>query len=151
MNKLEKQYKSDGCDVSLARIRQSGDFLAPPDMHSKIKDSLQALAQIRDTSFEINEPGFEILVSKEPERLFTLVKSKCFLEKNVDTHRIYIPVPKTKVADVEDGVKQTRSTGATASATPSATSVNISHSTVTIVIGDLSTQAVSIVLIQETL
>jgi hypothetical protein len=139
MNKLEKQYKSDGCDISLARLRQSGEFSAPPDMHSKIKASLEAIAHIKDISFVINKPGFEILVSKEPERLMAIVKSKCFLEKNIDIHRIHIPVPKAQIADPEESVKQAPS----ASATPNVTSVNISHSTVTITIGNLAMQAVS--------
>ena len=149
MNKLEKQYKADGCDVSLTRLRRNGDFLAPLDMHSKIKDSLRVLAQICDTSFSVNEPGFEVLVSKEPQRLFGLVKSKCFLEKSIETHRIYIPLPKSQIPDVEDGEKQTQSASASASATSNSTSVNISHSTVSILTGDLTAQPVSDINLQN--
>jgi hypothetical protein len=144
MNKLEKQYKSDGCDVSLSRLRHSCEFIAPVNMHSKIKDNLEALAQIRETSFDINEPGFEVVVSKEPERLTTLVKSKCFLEKTTETHRVHIPIPKARVADLEDGVKQTQTASATASTLPNVASVSIGHSTVTISFGDLTAQAVCI-------
>jgi len=144
MNKFEKQYKPDGCDISLARLRNHCEFIAPLDMHSRRKDSLEALAQIRDISFEINEPGFEVLVSKEPERLITLVKSKCLLEKSIETHRVQIPIPKARVADLEDGVKQSASASATASAKPNATTVSIAHSTVTISIGDITVQPVSV-------
>ncbi len=140
MNKLEKECKSDGCDISLTRLRRNCEFLAPIDMHTEIKDKLQALAQIRDISFDINEPGFEILISKEPERLLSLVKSKCYLEKTIETYCDRIPIPKARVAGiVDDEIKLTTS----ATTRPSGlTSVNIGHSTVTIVMGDLSTQAV---------
>ncbi|CAF3934972.1 unnamed protein product [Rotaria magnacalcarata] len=43
LNKIEKQYKGDGCDISLTRLEQHGHFLAPVDMHSRIKDTLEAL------------------------------------------------------------------------------------------------------------
>jgi hypothetical protein len=142
VNNIEKQYKSQGCDVSLARLRRNCEFLAPPDMHSEIKDKFEALAQIQDTTFTIDEPGFEILISKEPERLTSLVKSKCFLEKTIETCRVHIPIPKARVADLEDGIKQP--TGATASALPNTTSVTINHSTLTILTGDLATQKVSV-------
>jgi hypothetical protein len=141
MNKLEKQYKSDGCDVSLTRLRHNCEFIAPPDMHSTIKDNLESLAQIREISFDVNEPGFELLVSKESERLIHLVKSnKCFLEKKIETYRDHILIPKARVADLEDDVKQTQ----TASASSNVASVNIGHSTITIAFGDLTAQAVSI-------
>ncbi|CAF1381804.1 unnamed protein product [Adineta steineri] len=138
MTKLEKQFKSDGCDISVARLRHQREFLAPLEMHSKIKDSLEALAQIRDITFEINEPGFDVLVSKEPERLMNIVKSKCWLEKTIDTYRDYISPPKARISDVEDRIKQTQ----TASAPSNVTSVTMNHSTVTISIGDLTTQNV---------
>lgn len=139
MNKLEKEYKSYGCDISLTRLRQNCEFLAPLDMHSDIKDKLQALAQIRDTSFDIMEPGFDLLISKEPERLFSLVKSKCYLDKKIDTCRVQFPIPKARCAvDLDNETNG-------ASANPSGvTSVNIGHSTLTITTGDLTAQAVRI-------
>jgi hypothetical protein len=145
MNKLEKQYKSDGCDVSLARLRQHCEFLAPVDMHTKIKDSIEALAQIRETTFEVNEPGFEVLISKERERLVALVHSKCYYEKTIETHTTHINIPTARVTDLEDRVKPTASASATASAAANATSVTIGHSNVTISIGDLAAQAVNII------
>jgi len=141
MNKLEKEYRSIGCDISLRRLRESCEFLAPLDMHSEIKDKLQALAQIRDISFDIVEPGFELLISKEPERLTSVVKSKCYLEKTIDTHRDHIPIPKARETDLDDRTKSTNG----ASANPSGvTSVSIGHSTMTIVTGDLTAQAVRV-------
>jgi len=143
MNKFEKQYKSDGCDVSLARLRHNCEFIAPPDLHSTIKEHLQELAKIYDTSFDVNEPGFEVLVTKEPERLITLVKSKCFLEKKIETYHDNIPIPKSRITDLEDGIKQLQTTTTTASASPNITNVNIGSSTVSILLGTLTSQAVS--------
>ena len=125
--------------MSLTRLRQQGDFLAPSDMHSKIKDSLEALTQIDEVKFEITSSAFEVLITKEPERLLSIVKSKCYLEKKVQTQKTPIRVPKARVADLEDLVQQ--SDGASVS---SATTVNIGNSTITIAIGDLTAQAVSL-------
>jgi hypothetical protein len=110
-------------------------------MHSDIKDKLQALVQIHDTSFDIDEPGFELLISKEPKRLTSLVKSKCYLEKKIDTRTVHILIPKSRAAADLDGMKSTNG----ASANPNGVvSVNIGPSTLTITTGDLATQAVRI-------
>ncbi len=145
-NKLEKQYKIEGCELSLIRLRQHGDFLAPPDMHSKIKDSLEALAQIDEHVFEIKNNAFEVIINKEPQRLFSIVKSKCYIETKVQTNRIFISVPKSQVADREDLAQQPQNTSAINS-----TSMNIGNSTITIAIGDLAAQAVSCIHISDSI
>ncbi|CAF3561359.1 unnamed protein product [Rotaria sp. Silwood1] len=145
--KLEKQYKSDGCNVSLNRLRHHCEFIAPPDMHAKIKDSLEALTQIRDSSFEIDEPGCEALISQESERLLTIVKLKCFLEKTTETRRIHISIPRARAANLDDDIKQAQSTSTIANELPNKTSVNIGHSTVTILTGDLTTQTVDAIVL----
>jgi hypothetical protein len=88
-------------------------------------------------TFEIRSSAFEALINNEPERLLSLVKSKCYLEKQVQTHRNFISVPKAQVAEPEDLAQQSH----TASAT-NLTSINIGNSTITIAIGDLTAQAV---------
>jgi hypothetical protein len=128
--------------LSLTRLRQHGDFLAPPDMHSKIKDSLEALTQIEELTFEIKSSPFEVLITKEPECLDSLVKSKCYLEKKIQTYRRHISVPKAKAANLEDLAQQSDSASATDS-----TSIKVGNSTINIAIGDLTTQAVSSLLI----
>ncbi|CAF4559652.1 unnamed protein product, partial [Rotaria socialis] len=142
LNKLAKKYKSDGLDLNLTRLRQNGEFIAPTDIHSEITESLEALAQINENSFEIDEPGFEILVSKEPERLLTIVNSKCYLEKTIESRRIHILIPKARITELSHGIKQSASSSAVAKALPTSTSVNVGHSKVTILIGDLAAQAV---------
>jgi len=124
--------------LNLLRLRQHGDFLAPPDLHSKIKDSIEALAQIDEITFEIKSSAFEVLINKEPERLSSLIKSKCYLEKQVQTKRIYISVPKAQISDLEDSAQQSQNASAI-----NAASINIGNSTITIAIGDLTAQAVS--------
>ncbi|CAF3865378.1 unnamed protein product [Rotaria magnacalcarata] len=142
VNKLAKKYKSNGLDLNLTRLRQNGEFIAPMSIHSKITESLEALAQINENSFEIDEPGFEILVSKEPERLLTIVNSKCYLEKTIESRRIHIPIPKARIAEFSHGIKQSASSSAVAKALSTSTSVNVGHSKVTILIGDLAAQPV---------
>jgi len=107
-------------------------------MHSKIKDSLEVLAQIYEDVFEIKNNAFEVMITKEPQRLTSIVKSKCYLEKKIQTKRILISVPKAQVADLEDLPQQPQNASAI-----NLTSMNIGNSTITIAIGDLTTQAVS--------
>jgi hypothetical protein len=140
MHNLEKQYEADGCDVSVIRLRQNGEFLAPPDLHSKITDNLEALAQIEEMTFEIANSALEVLINTEPELLISLVKSKCYLEKKVHTRQTFISIPKAQVADLEDLEKQART-----ARTTNSSSINIGQSTITIAIGDLTAQAVSLI------
>ena len=137
MKKLENQYKSDGCDLSLTRLRQNGDFLAPVELHSTIKDSLEALVQIDEHTFDIRSAAFDLLITNEPERLQALVKSKCYLEKQVKTQRKDIFVPKARVADLEEPIPRSPST-----ASANVTSVRVNNCTISIGIGDLTAQAV---------
>ena len=143
-NKLEKQCKADGCEISLSRLQQQGEFLAPPDMHDKIKANLEALVQITELTFEIKRNAFDILTSKEPDRLLSLVKSKCYLEKKIQTARALIEIPRAQIADPDES----STSAATAAATPmpqatSGTSLAIGNSAISITIGDLTAQTVS--------
>ncbi|CAF3687073.1 unnamed protein product [Rotaria sp. Silwood1] len=135
LNKLEKQYKIDGCDLSLTRLQHHGHFLAPLDLHTKIKESLESLAQITEIKFEIKSSAFAILINNEPERLLSIVKSKCYLEKQIQTHHINISIPIAQIVDHEDRSQQTQNVQKTNS-----TSINIGKSTITIAIGDLTVQ-----------
>ncbi|CAF1451106.1 unnamed protein product [Rotaria magnacalcarata] len=145
LNKIEKQYKGDGCDISLTRLEQHGHFLAPVDMHSRIKDTLEALVQITETKFEIRSNGFENLINQEPKRLFSLVKAKCYLVKNVRTQRSHISVPKSQAADPEDAAQASQSTH-----NANATSINIGKSAITIASGDLTAQKVDVIVVCST-
>ena len=140
MAKLEKQYKADGCEVTLARLRQNLELLAPPEMHAQIKDNLAALAQIDEVTFDVVSSSFAVLITNDPSRLLDLVKSKCFLEKSIRAQRINIPMPRASVPDFEDSAAQP------AKATPPSSnkaSINVGQSTITVAIGDLAKQAVS--------
>lgn len=138
--KLERQYKPYGCELNLTHLHQTGEFRAPPDLYSKINDNLEALTQIKELPFEVDEPGFEVLVSKNKEQLLATIKSKCYLEKNIETRRIDITVPKSRVANLEKETKNPQSDSATANFT----SVTIGSSTITIIISDLTVQSVSL-------
>lgn len=137
MNKLEKEYQSAGCDVSLARLRRNCEFLAPLNLHTEIQDKIQALAQIRQVSFTISNPALDVLLSKEPERLLSLVKSKCYLEKTIESFREPIPIPKARVIDSDDLMQSTAS-----GRSDEQFIMKIGHSTVTIMTGDLIAQKV---------
>ena len=142
--KLEKRYKADGCDVSLARLQQHGDFLAPIDMHAEIKASLSVLTEIDETTFEIQNSAFAILIIQQSEQLISLVKNKCLVQKKSRTQRIEIPIPKARGTDLEDLAKQSQQTAAPLATT---SSVSIGNSTISICTGDLTTQTVRILTI----
>lgn len=151
LSKLEKQYKDDGCDISLARLQKQGDFVAPPDMHEKIKANLQALVQVNETTFSIKSNPFEALVSKEPDRLLSLVKSKCYLEKQVKTDRVAISIPQTQTADPVDSAPVAAATTATARPfqRDSGTSLTVGSSTINVIAGDLTSQTVNLRLFSD--
>lgn len=70
------------------------------------------------------------------------MKPKCYLDKSINTQRDFIQVPTARVADLDDSVNQKPTT--TSSPSTHITSVLIDRSTVTISVGDLATQVVSI-------
>ncbi|CAF3757861.1 unnamed protein product [Rotaria socialis] len=53
--------------------------------------------------FDIDEPGFEILVNQDFHRLLAIVDSKCQLVKQIISHRIQIQIPKAKKHYFDDG------------------------------------------------
>ena len=116
---------------------QTCEFLAPVHLHTEITDKLQALADIRVTFFQISNPALDVLISKEPEQLLSIVKSKCYLEKSIETFRESISVPRARVTDSDVALQSTASARSTETIT-----MNMGRSTVTISIGDLTTQAV---------
>lgn len=118
--------------------------MAPITLHSKIKDSLELLAQTNEISFEIDKPGFGALASKEPNRLISIVSSTCYLEKQIEYCPIRIPLPKARVVELDNQRQENASASAKTSLNTS--TVKVSHSTVTILIGDLARQIVSLVI-----
>lgn len=113
-------------------------------MHEKIKGNLQALVQITEVTFTIKSNPFEILISKEPDRILSLVKSKCYFEKQIQTNRVHIDIPQAQIADPDE---PTSPAAATATASPPAatgTSLTIGKSAISITVGDLTSQAVSV-------
>ena len=101
------------------------------------------MVDVKETSFEIMDAGFDVLVAQQFHRLVALVQSKCLLEKKIDIFRIYIPVPRARGVDYEQAMKQSQLT-ASATAAPAGKTVIIGRSTVRVVIGDLATQSVSL-------
>lgn len=140
LSKLEKQCKDDGCDISLIRLKQFGDFLAPIDMHQRITDSLKALTTIEETKFEIRGAAFEILLQTQPDCLASIVKSKACYETKVRAQRIFISIPKS----LAQPIAHENSQNISREATPRhSSSINIGQSVIKIVTGDLTTQVVS--------
>lgn len=140
---LAKEYKQYGCELSLAKLRDDCEFVAPAHLHTKILDEIKVLADVKETSFQITDPGFDVLVAQQSHRLLALVKSKCYLDKKIDIFRTYIPVPRARGIDYEQTIKQSQQT-ASAMASPDGKTVIIGHSTVRVIIGDLATQSVSL-------
>ena len=130
--------------MSLSRLQQYGHFLAPLDLHKNIKDCLEALVQIHEITFEIKSTPFEKFIKNERQSLVSIVKSKCYLETKVYTHNIDILVPKSQTINVEELAKTSENSHRTSS-----TSIRIDKSTITIVIGDLTNQVVSLINVES--
>ncbi len=143
MKKLETECKSNGCDVNLKRLCKNGEFLAPVNMHSDIKDKLKKLAQISEISFDITEQGCESLVTTQFNQLVAMVQSKCYLDKKVDSRTINISIPKSRLPANPNGMKSPDGASASASVNE-VTSVNIGQSTLTVKIGDFTKEAVRV-------
>ena len=126
----------------MARLQKQGDFVAPPDMHEKIKANLQALVQLNEIIFHIKSNAFEGLISKEPDRLLSLVKSKCYLEKQVKTDRVLISIPQAQTADPVDSAAAAAAATARPSRPSSGTSLTVGSSTINVIVGDLTSQTV---------
>lgn len=139
MNKLQKYYQSVGCDVSLTRLRQNCEIVAPLHLHDEIKAKIQELAHIRRTTFVKSSPALDVLLKKEPDRLISLVKSKCYLDKRIESSREFISIPRARIIDVDDAMQSTASGRSDEPFT-----MNFGHSTVTIMTGDLIEQKVRI-------
>lgn len=133
------QHKTEGCDLSLTRLQQQREFIAPADMHATIKAELDALTNIAEMTFEIQNSAFALLVSQQPDCLSSGAKSKCSVQTKTRAQRIDIPVPKARGADLEALAKPTQRVSASI-----ATSIPVGRSTISILTGDLTTQAVSV-------
>jgi hypothetical protein len=62
--------------------------------------------QIRSIVFDIDEPGFEVLINQEIHQLLGIVESKCSLEKQILHHQIQIQIPRAKVYEFEDDISE---------------------------------------------
>jgi hypothetical protein len=63
-----------------------------------MKENVQKLS----ITFDVYEPGFEVLVNTEFTRLSAIVDSKCSVEKHIISHKIQIQIPKAKVTESDD-------------------------------------------------
>lgn len=120
-------------------------------MHEKIKANLQALVQLHEITFEIKSNPFEILISKEPDRLLSLIKSKCYLEKQIKTENVLITVPQAQTTEPVDSTPV--AAAATTTARPSQptgrTSLTVGSSTINVITGDLTSQKVELRLLSD--
>lgn len=133
LTKLENHYKTLGYEVHLDRIKDQGKFSAPEDMHEKIKCDIEALAQISETTFEIDKPGFDNFVRKDYEQIRNLVKSKCYIDKTVSKQQIQISIPKARSANHENTARPIENVKA----------INVGQSTISVTFGDLTAQIVN--------
>lgn len=63
--------------------------------------------------FDVDEPGFELLVIQRFDQLSTIVNSECSLEKQILRKRIQILIPKAKLYESEDDILNIESQGNT--------------------------------------
>jgi hypothetical protein len=59
--------------------------------------------------FDVDEPGFEVLINQDFHRLLAIVDSNCSLAKQILHHQIQIRIPKAKVYDLDDNLSEVQS------------------------------------------
>jgi hypothetical protein len=59
--------------------------------------------------FDVDEPGFEVLINQGFQRLSAIVDSNCSLVKQIVHHQIQIPIPKAKVYEFDDNQNEVQS------------------------------------------
>ena len=71
--------------------------------------SVEAKPVMRSLTFDMDVPGFEVLISEDRDRLTDIVASKCHLEKQILHQSIRINVPKAKARKIVDTIAPTAS------------------------------------------
>ena len=138
--RLVKDWKSNGCEFNDTRFRQHGEISAPPQMHQKIRDDLQLLADCASTEFEIRGAAFYTLAANKFTEVVKIAKPNCYVEKEVRSERISIPIPRAKFAD---HAQPTTSTMLTARpVAPASEKIHVGQSSIEVVSGDLAQKQV---------
>ncbi|CAF1000281.1 unnamed protein product [Rotaria sordida] len=75
-------------------------------IHEKYNQINTQRIQTYSITFDVDEPGFEILVNHNFNQLLAIIESKCQLEKQIIQHQIQIQIPKAKVDYFDDNTLQ---------------------------------------------
>ncbi|CAF2758721.1 unnamed protein product, partial [Rotaria sp. Silwood2] len=59
--------------------------------------------------FDVDEPGFEVLLNNDFNGLLTIIQSKCQLEKQIIHHQIQIQIPKARVNHFDYNASESQS------------------------------------------
>ncbi|CAF2687797.1 unnamed protein product [Rotaria sp. Silwood2] len=78
-------------------------------LNQESNQSKQKTIETYSITFDIDEPGFEVLVNKSFNRLLAIIESKCQLEKEIIHHPIQIEIPKSKVNHSDDSTSHNKS------------------------------------------
>jgi hypothetical protein len=65
--------------------------------------------QTRSISFQVDEPGFEVLINQNFNQLLVIGNSKCSVDKQIIHQQIQIPIPKAKVYEFDDSTSDIQS------------------------------------------
>ena len=96
-----------------------------PMQEQKSQPAVEPKPPMRSMIFDIDQPGFEVLISQDFSRLLAVVASKCSLEKEILHHSIRISIPKAKARNVSNSFSSVQSeenashAGSQSDATPS--------------------------------
>ncbi|CAF4504803.1 unnamed protein product [Rotaria sp. Silwood1] len=78
-------------------------------IHQEDKQIKKQIVQTFSIAFDVDEPGFEILVNRDCNQLLNIVGSKCQLEKQIIYHKIQIQIPKVRVDHFNHNTLQSQS------------------------------------------
>jgi hypothetical protein len=75
----------------------------------KITENTTPKPQTHSIVFDIDEPGFELLIDQDFPRLLAIVGSNCTIVKQIIQRQIPIPIPKTKINEIDDNTSAVQS------------------------------------------
>ncbi|CAF4133192.1 unnamed protein product, partial [Adineta steineri] len=76
----------------------------------QFRETLESkVTQSYSITFDVDEPGFEILINQNSNRLLTVIGSKCSLTKHIIDHRVEIQIPKAKLDEIDNNAYNVQS------------------------------------------
>ncbi len=111
LNSVPPVVRSDS--IKSEKSRQSTIEKSPKARESiispKSTEIITSKPPTRSIVFDVDEPGFEVLINQDFHRLSAIVDSNCSLVKQILRHQIQIPIPNAKIYEFDNNTPDIQS------------------------------------------